>query len=128
LVNEVLIQISGEINDQPGLLTSFDDDMERLNAVGAGMVGREFDDGVEVHILTQPLADNVGIVEDGRGIRIFYCGWGRVEVKGDAIGDPITDEAEVVDGCGGFLFHGCDGIQPKSLFGITSDVSEGAQG
>ena len=127
MVNEVLIQVSGEVNDKPGLLTCFDDDMKRLNAVGAGMVGRELDDSVEVHILLQPLADHVGIVEDGRGIRIFYGGWGGVEVKGDAMGDPISDEMEVVDGCGGFLFHGCDGIHPKSLFGITSDVSEGAQ-
>jgi hypothetical protein len=128
LVNEVLIQVSGEIDDEPGFLTSFDDHMKRLNAVGAGVIGREFDDGVEVHILAQSTADYVGIVKDGRGIRIFHCGWGGVEIEGDTMDDPITDEVEIDEGCIGFLFHGCDGVQPKSLFRITSDVSQGTQG
>jgi hypothetical protein len=72
LICEMLIEISREVDDQARLLAGFDDDVEGLNAVGAWIVRREFNDGVEVHVLSQPTADNVGITKDCRGVGVFH--------------------------------------------------------
>jgi hypothetical protein len=128
LVYEVLIEVSREVNDQARFLAGFNDDVERLNAVGAGVIRLKFNDSVKFHVLSQPAADYLGIAKDGRGIGVFHSGGGWGELKGDTMKDPFPNEVEIVEWCVGFALHGCDGVQPKALFGIPSDISQRTEG
>jgi hypothetical protein len=64
----VVVEVAGQVDDEPWLLAGFDDDMQRLNAetvVGEVGVGGQLDDGTEVHVLAQTGPHGAGVLQDG---------------------------------------------------------------
>jgi len=89
-VLEVVVEVAGQVDDEPRLLARLDYDVQRLNAdaivVEVG-VSRQLDDGAELHVLAQGSAHLTGVLLNGRCVGV---GDGR-RAADERETDPLID-------------------------------------
>jgi hypothetical protein len=79
LVLQVVVEVAGQIDDEPWLFARLDDDVQRLNAetvVGEVGVRGQLDDGAELHVLAQASTDVRHVLHNGGRVGVGDGGWG----------------------------------------------------
>ena len=98
--------------------------MQRLHAVRARVIGRQWSERLEGHVLGDPRAHRVGFRLHAERVvvldRLRHC----LQVEGDAVCDPAADALQRGGVCTWLLRHRLQRGEPKALLRWPADVGD----